>query len=80
MRRRVLQRTQQHVPRGGFEMSDKPSRPLTGIEWAMLLCAHPELASQCDWTLFDGNAWHCLLCKRPEFETLDLENYEPDWF
>lgn len=48
-------------------MSNKPSRPLTGIEWAMLLCVHPELADECDWTLFDGNAWHCLLCKRPEF-------------
>ena len=45
----------------------RSARPLTGIEWAKLLCSQPVFADRCDWSTFDADAWHCLLSKRPEF-------------
>ena len=45
----------------------RSARPLTGIEWAKLLCSQPVFADRCDWSTFDADAWHCLLCERPEF-------------
>lgn len=57
-------------------MSDAMNR---GLEWAKRLCEKPELAAECDWTAFDGNAWHCLLCKQPQFAERCNWSFSRDW-
>ena len=30
---------------------------LTGVQWAQLLCEHPEYADQCDWETLNIDDW-----------------------
>ena len=52
---------------------------MTGLEWAYLLRDHPDEASGCVWSSLDGPAWHCLLCRQPQFAVHCDWSFAKEW-
>ncbi len=50
-----------------------------GLEWAYLLCEHPDREVDCEWNTLDGPAWHCLLCKQPQFARYCDWSFAHEW-
>ena len=40
---------------------------LTGVQWAHLLCEHPEFADKCHWSKLNSEDWELLLSEQPQF-------------
>ena len=40
---------------------------LNGVQWAHLLCEHPEFADKCDWSKLNSEDWELLLSEQPQF-------------
>ena len=54
---------------------------LNGVQWAHLLCEHPEFATECSWEKLEGVDWRMLLSECPEFaDKCDWEKLDGvDW-